>query len=192
VNRPLAGIFVGGDGSRMGGLAKGLLRTSDGRTVVERSRAVLESAGARIVLVGAGRAYDGLGLEVLADEPHGIGPLGGLLALLRVAGDAPALALAGDMPFVTRALVARLVAADDGAAIVAPRRDGRWEPLCARYHPARVLPLARAHARSGNHSLQLLLEAAGAIELSLAPGEATQLHDWDTPDDVSGGPAVPT
>lgn len=180
----LAGIFVGGAGARMGGIAKGLLRTEDGVGIVERLRGVLERLGLPVVLVGARREYEGLGIEVVADEPSGIGPLGGLLALLRRAHDAPALALACDMPFVSGALVERLLEASNDAPIVAPRRDGRWEPLCARYEPARVVPIARALASTREHSMQRLLRDCGAVELCLRPDEAGQLRDWDTPGDL--------
>ncbi len=78
----VAGIFVGGAGARMGGRAKGLLRAPDGRTIVERWCAVLEASGIRdIVLVGVRGAYVGIRLETIDDEPRGIGPLGGLIAL---------------------------------------------------------------------------------------------------------------
>jgi molybdopterin-guanine dinucleotide biosynthesis protein A len=180
----LAGIFVGGAGTRMGGVAKGMMRTADGRTIVERWRAVLEGLGLAIVLVGAREGYCRLGIEAVEDEPPGIGPLGGLVALMRRADAQPVLALACDMPFVSSALVERLLRAPHDAAIVAPRRDDRWEPLCARYDAARVLAPALARARSSDHSLQRLLNEAGAVALTLARHEYDQLHDWDTPGDV--------
>jgi molybdopterin-guanine dinucleotide biosynthesis protein A len=169
----------------MGGLAKGLLRGPDGATLVERWRAMLAELGVPVVLVGEAAAYAHLGLPVLPDEPPGVGPLGGLIALLRHAGAARALAFACDMPFVSRALVERLLAAPSDAPVVAPRRDTRWEPLCARYEPARVLPLALARAASPHHALQALLDEAGAAALPLVPHEAAELRDWDTPADVT-------
>jgi molybdopterin-guanine dinucleotide biosynthesis protein A len=183
--RAVAGVFVGGAAVRMGGLAKGLLRGSDGATLVERWRVMLEELGIAVVLVGDAAAYAHLGLPMLKDEPPGVGPLGGLVALLRHAGTIPALAFACDMPFVSRALVERLLAAPSDAPIVAPRRDARWEPLCARYDPVRVLPLALARAASSHHSLQPLLDAADAAALPLLPDEDAELRDWDSPGDVT-------
>jgi molybdopterin-guanine dinucleotide biosynthesis protein A len=88
------------------------------------------------------------------------------------------------MPFVSRALVGRLLAAPADAPIVAPRRDARWEPLCARYEASRVLPLAVARAASPHRSLQRLLDEAGAAALPLLPHEDAELRDWDSPADV--------
>jgi molybdopterin-guanine dinucleotide biosynthesis protein A len=184
VKHGLAGIFVGGAGTRMGGVAKGLMRTVHGTTIVEHLRGLVEGLGLRVVLVGAGGAYADLGLEVVADQPSGIGPLGGLLALLQRANHTRVLALACDMPFVSGELLERLLAASNDAPIVAPRRDGRWEPLCARYDAARVVPQAMALARERDHSLQRLLGEHGAIELPLDSDDANQLRDWDTPEDV--------
>jgi molybdenum cofactor guanylyltransferase len=182
--KPLAGVFVGGRGSRMGGVPKGLLRGPDGATLVDRWRALLDEVGAETVLVGRAQAYDSSDLPVIDDEPPGIGPLGGLVGLLRRAGERPVLALACDMPFVSRALVEALLAAPAHAAIVAPRRNGLWEPLCARYDGVRVLPVASRRAASAEHSLQRLLNDVGAVELELPPGGWDELTDWDTPEDV--------
>jgi molybdopterin-guanine dinucleotide biosynthesis protein A len=199
VSRPLAGVFVGGAGRRMGGTAKGLLRAPDGVTLIERWRGLLTGAGCDVVLVGASDAYAvakaGGGarggtepgeeaFESIADDPPGVGPLGGLCALLRRAGARPALALACDLPFVSARLLERLVSAPP-AGIVAPRHDGRWEPLFARYEAATALPVALDLLAQGRRALQALLDAAGARPLAVSDQELLELRDWDTPDDVA-------
>jgi molybdopterin-guanine dinucleotide biosynthesis protein A len=181
----VAGIFVGGSALRMGGRAKGLLPAPDGIPIVERWCAMLRARGVGVVLVGDAGAYAHLDLEHIADDPPGIGPLGGLVALLRRAGASRALAFACDMPFVTRELVERLHTAPSEAAILAPKRGDRWEPLCARYDPSRVLPLAVDQAQSSDHSLLHLLDRAGADTLPLTRTEEDQLNDWDSPADLT-------
>ena len=185
MSRVLAGVFVGGRGTRMGGVPKGLMRTPEGTTIAQRLHQLLVASGAEVVLVGASEAYASMGLESLPDEPPGVGPLGGLASLLRRAGGAPAIAIACDMPYVSAALVTRLVAAAP-APIVAPRRDGRWEPLCARYDATRVLPVVERLLADGRHALQALLDEAGAVALALSADEALELRDWDVPADVVG------
>lgn len=182
----VAGIFVGGRASRMGGLAKGLLEAPSGGPIVVRTRRLVESIGGECVLVGAHPAYAELGVGVVADDPGAEGPLAGLLALLALAGERVALALACDMPFLERPLLERLLHEEAGAPVVAPRRraadKGRevWEPLFARYDARAVLPVARALAQRGERSLQALLDAAHARPLPLGPEEEAQLEDWDT------------
>jgi molybdopterin-guanine dinucleotide biosynthesis protein A len=179
----VAGIFVGGASRRMG-QPKGLLRTTDGVTLVERWRALASELGIEPVLVGVRPEYAGLALPQLADEPGGVGPIGGLAALLRLAGERRALALACDMPFVTPSDVEALLAAPR-ASVVAPRREGRGEPLSARYDSPRVLPIVRARIEAGRRSLQGLLDEAGASEIALS---ADHLDDWDAPEDVRRRP----
>jgi molybdopterin-guanine dinucleotide biosynthesis protein A len=183
----IAGIFVGGRSTRMGGRPKGLLTAPEGGTLVERCVRVLAAAGIDdVVLVGANRAYASLRLSVIEDTPPGTGPLGGLLALLAYAsraGAAGAIALACDMPFVSGTLLARLRAAGS-APIVAPRRAGRWEPLCARYE-LRAAAAGGTRVATGDYSLQRWLDDAGALELPLADDESEELRDWDAPGDLA-------
>lgn len=173
----LAGIFVGGASSRMGGAPKGLLRAGE-VTLVDRWRAIFDELGVEQVLVGRRPEYASVPLRAIEDEPPGVGPIGGLAALLREAGERRALAVACDMPFVAREDVLALMEAPR-AAVVAPRRAGRWEPLCAIYAPE-VLSIARARIEAGQTSLQGLLEAAGAVEIELP---SAHLEDWDSPQD---------
>jgi molybdopterin-guanine dinucleotide biosynthesis protein A len=187
----IAGVFVGGAGKRMGERAKGLLEAPGGGTLVDRWLSVLHEVGvARVLLVGSHPAYRTLGLETIDDEPSGVGPIGGLAALLRGAGASRALALACDMPFVSAGLVQRLIAAPE-APVVAPWRNGRWEPLCARYDAARVLPIALRRIEARQYALHLLLAEAGAAPLPLEPGDKPELRDWDTPEDMQHSALAP-
>jgi molybdopterin-guanine dinucleotide biosynthesis protein A len=180
----VAGIFVGGASSRMGGRPKGLLATPSGPTIVERLRALCESISLPAVLVGASEAYAHLGLPAVADAAPGAGPLAGLVGLLRTSDADAVVALACDLPYLTAALVERLARSPSTAAALAPLRDGRYEPLFARYDRARVLPLAEAQLATGDRSLQRLLRAAAAEPFPVADDEWSLLADWDEPGDA--------
>lgn len=188
----LIGIFIGGRSTRMGGIPKGTLREPHGpRTLVERLLQVTRSAvaGSEPVLVGEAAGYEHLELERLRDEPPGIGPLGGLIALLNAGQNrncAQVLALACDLPFVNEAVLERLVAHAPEAAAVAPHCEGRWQPLCARYSPIRALPAARAAVNAREHALKRVLDRLGADAepLPLSASEQALLADWDDPNDV--------
>jgi molybdopterin-guanine dinucleotide biosynthesis protein A len=182
---PRLGIFVGGAARRMGGAPKGLLRAPDGRTIVERWQALAREVGLPALLVGDAGAYAGLGLDAVADARPGAGPLSGLVGLLRARADAQVVAVACDMPHMTAPLLARLASSPSRAAVLAPARDGRFEPLFARYERARVLPLAEAQLQTGDLSLQRLLRAAGAEAFELAADEWPLLVDWDEPADAT-------
>ena len=181
----LAGIFVGGQSTRMEGRPKGLLLAKSGETLVERWRTMFAALAIEVVLVGRHDAYAGVGLEQLADDPPGIGPLGGLIALLSRAGGGDVIAVACDMPFVSGALLEKLAAWAPGAPAVAPRSEGRWEPLFARYSARGALVCARERAARREHSLQGLLDELSAEPLPLRADEIAQLRDWDTPADLT-------
>lgn len=191
----LFGILVGGQSRRMGGKPKGNL-DAGGQPLVARTielcRALVPaSAAEHVLLVGDSRAYD-VDVPRLADAPAGVGPLGGLCALLGLALERQcrAVALAVDLPHLDAALLARLLVEHDSALALAPREGGRWQPLFARYRPARVLPVVHELLARRESALQAVFHALGAdaVELELSPVERERLHDWDTPADVLAYP----
>lgn len=173
----VAGIFVGGASRRMGGRPKGLLTTADGRTLIDRWRAVFDELGVAVVLVGRRPEYADVDLPQLDDDPPGSGPLGGLAALLAYASPRRAIAVACDMPFVPAEDLERLLRAGGSAA---PRRDARWEPLCAVYTPD-ALPVVRRRLETGQRSLQALLDELSPTAVAVPP---RHLDDWDAPEDI--------
>ena len=181
---PLLAIFVGGASSRMGGRPKGLLRAPSGESIVERWRSLAATVGIPVVLVGDGGPYAKLGMKAIADDIPGAGPLSGLVGLFRSRLDTQIVAVACDMPYVTDALLRRLAFAETDAAVLAPRRDGRFEPLFARYDRVRVSPLAEQQLAGADRSLQKLLRNAGAQPFALNDEEWPLLADWDEPADA--------
>lgn len=193
----VVGILVGGQGRRMGGFPKGKLEV-DGtplvRRVVDASRqAGLEVFGVEleVVLVGDSEAYPMEGVVRIADEPAGVGPLGGLRALLRHASarGRPVVALAVDLPYVSAPVIARLLREQPGLAAFAPRSADRWEPLFARYQSAVVLEVVESLVEAGRRSLQRVFHELGSAagELSLSQPERRSLVDWDCPEDMPDG-----
>lgn len=191
----LFGILVGGQSRRMGGRAKGNL-DAGGQLLLERTIALCRavaptSADEPVLLVGDARAYAAQ-VPRLADAPAGVGPLGGLCALLGAALErgCQAVALAVDLPHIDAPLLARLIVEHEWAQALAPREEGRWQPLFARYRPEQVLPIVQGLLARRESALQAVFHGlgAGAVELELSPVERARLHDWDTPEDVLAHP----
>ena len=57
------GILIGGKGSRMGGIAKGLLKAPSGETIVARLSRIAGELALRPVLIGERPEYAGSPLE---------------------------------------------------------------------------------------------------------------------------------
>jgi molybdopterin-guanine dinucleotide biosynthesis protein A len=167
----------------MGGRDKAELRTADGEALLDRLLRLGAALQLECVVVGGGARS---GAIVLADDPTGVGPIGGLRALLVHAGAGPALALACDLPYVSAALISRLAQAPGSAPVLAPRdpETGKWQPLFARYDAPRVLPSLEAAIASGVRSFQTWLRGVHVEELALSPEERTLLRDWDEPQDL--------
>lgn len=192
MNRIIIGIFVGGAGKRMGGVAKGLLEApASQESLIERTLRVCREAlpDAAPHLVGPSAAYAALGLPQVSDDPGGIGPIGGLRGLLLRASEGGAkqvLALACDLPFIDAATLSQLGEPLTTAARV-PIVAGRSQPLAAAYSPnATLAAVDRALAR-GRHALMAVLEELGEDTEQIAGGEvlARALTDWDTPADMT-------
>ncbi|HTA88366.1 MAG TPA: molybdenum cofactor guanylyltransferase [Polyangiaceae bacterium] len=188
----IIGIFVGGAGKRMGGVAKGSLKTPAGdETLLTRLlRICADSAPEAVVyLVGQAPSYATLGLTQLADEPREVGPIGGLRSLLRQAqadGARRALALACDLPFIDQTMIRLLSAPLDSAARV-PVVAGRFQPLAATYAPIPGLAaIDRALAANQHALMRVLAELGTDTERFEVDGQhAHAFRDWDTPDDIA-------
>ncbi|MEJ2679425.1 MAG: molybdenum cofactor guanylyltransferase [Gemmatimonadota bacterium] len=136
---PFGAILAGGHNRRYG--APKALAHVGGERIIDRVVRALHGATPDLVLLtNQPELFAGLGLPTRADRRPGLGPLGGLHTALhwaREAGRPGILAVAGDMPFLSADLLARMadLAVTDGADVVVPESDNRRgvEPLCAYY-----------------------------------------------------------
>ena len=170
---PSAAILAGGAAIRFGGRDKSALVVG-GRTILERQLDVLSPVTDDLMLVGPDRV-DAIGpaghvnLRAVPDRVPGQGPLGGLDAALAAARDEVVFLLACDMPFVTSALVAHLIALatsagdTDRPSIVVPVTDRGYHPLCAVYTRACQAMVAR-HLAERRLALKDLLSVMSTNE----------------------------
>ncbi|MCA9579728.1 MAG: NTP transferase domain-containing protein [Sandaracinaceae bacterium] len=185
----------------MGGQPKGLLSVPGGDEplVLHALRAGVHAGLSAAWLVGDLAAYDApvhvaqaawprYLLGRLTDDPPGVGPLGGLRALLAAASEhrfEHVVVVACDMPYVDGPLFAQLATHASAAPVLAARRGPRapWEPMLARYRPEQVLPALDATIASGARSFQALFQQVSPERFD-GPGVAAALDDWDHPSDV--------
>jgi molybdopterin-guanine dinucleotide biosynthesis protein A len=165
------------------------LRLPGGETLLDRQIWCLREAGARRVLVSTQRGRDYRGADGLVyDSAENEGPLAGIAAGLRAAGEGLVLALAVDMPRVDpghfRGLLRQI---DDAPALgIVPVCDGIIEPLMAVY-PAALSASAEARLKAGQDSPRDWVKqeaATGRLRLWPAPASwHTAARSWNTPDD---------
>jgi molybdopterin-guanine dinucleotide biosynthesis protein A len=190
-------ILAGGGATRMGGRPKGL-ELVGGRRIVDRlADAMREAFGAPPLLVA--NAPDAAtwcpDLPLVSDARPGMGALGGIHTAV-VAGPAPVVLAAWDMPFVTPDLLRALAAGLDGADACLPESGGRRgvEPLCAAYGPACVAAIERALDDGDLRAIGFHRHIAVTIlplEAVRACGDPARLFlNVNTPDDLARAEAT--
>ncbi len=154
-------LVAGGQATRFGGLATGLLEIG-GEPIAARSLRLFRGLFGD-VLVGANdpASYAAFGARIVADRVAGKGAPGGLDAAL-AAATTPWIFTAGcDMPFLSEAPIRFLAARRAGAPAVAVVWRGRLEPLHAVWSRAARDAVERL-VRAGDPSMWAIARAIGA------------------------------
>lgn len=163
------------------GRDKALLPHPSGGTLLEKQAGLLESLGGPVFLLsGNGRRYPALGYPEIPDVQREAGPVGGILAALRDAGDEEALILAVDLPFLSedslRLILDRKARADVTLASV----DGEAQPVAGLWRSSAIPALEEA-LKSGNRKLHDVLFE---LELCLIDLPEKELENWNEPGDL--------
>lgn len=102
-------VLAGGSGSRLGGVAKGLIEL-EGRPLIERHRVLAEALGAKVLIVTRRpEPYRRFGLPICTDEAEALGPAAGIVAGLRASTTAGVLFVGCDMAMLTAPVLAALL-----------------------------------------------------------------------------------
>lgn len=184
VGPPVGALLAGGAGRRIGG-DKAVVELL-GRPLLEYPLTALrEALGDGDVRVVAKRdtvlpPLRGLaGVWIEPDEPQH--PLAGILHALKLARGRPVLAVAGDLPLLTAAVLRSLVECDlEGSTAVIASAGGRLQPLCAVYTPAAARLLLGAVERAAR--MTEAVEALGARIIDM-PDERP-FFNVNAPDDL--------
>jgi molybdenum cofactor guanylyltransferase len=126
-------IPAGGKSTRMG--ADKAFVEYGGRTLLARALDLARSVTPEVRIVGSAEKF-ALFAPVVEDVFCDCGPLGGIHAALRASETELNVMLAVDMPFVSWAFLQYLTSQAGNApeaAVVVPRGNGNWQPLCAVY-----------------------------------------------------------
>lgn len=124
-------ILAGGKATRFGGIDKRELVVS-GRTIFARQCDVLGTLVAEIIVSSP---HDIAGYRTVRDAVAGAGPLAGIAAGLAASTTPWLLVVAGDMPFLSRALIELMLdATRDDVDAVGVRVAGLPEPLVSVIH----------------------------------------------------------
>ena len=140
-----------------------LLLEVGGATLVERVAGALSPRCEELILAGGEAAPPGV--RAIAASRPGEGPLAGMEAGLAAARHPLVFVAAGDMPFLSSALVDHLLGVlRAGGALAAVPDDGRGShPLCAAYSRDGVLPPLRSALDAGVRAAREFLRALDGV-----------------------------
>jgi molybdopterin-guanine dinucleotide biosynthesis protein A len=194
-----AAILAGGRARRLGGADKASLIVGGVRIIEHQLAALAPVADDIRIVAGNPSRYAGLQVPVIADAIDGAGPLGGLFTALSDARHEWVVVLACDLPFLSAALLERLVAeirpalshvegTGEQIDAVVPRSARGLEPLCAVYRRG-CAAAARARIDRGDLAVVGLLTDLRVRELgphALAPyDDGTLFENVNTPHDYA-------
>jgi len=164
-------ILAGGEGRRFG--SDKLLAEVDGVEMLLRViKAAKEAVSEVYISMGSAESstprLSGLiettGLEVIRDDIHGIGPIGGLYTAFRQLDSEWVLLVAGDMPFLTSECLLALIAetSPDVDAVVAREPSGRLHPVAGCYRSS-VMPDIESCLEQGDFAMRSLILGLNSV-----------------------------
>jgi molybdopterin-guanine dinucleotide biosynthesis protein A len=181
-------VLAGGNATRLPGK---LALPIDGEPMLARVLRALSATGIPCLIAAGARKSDAIaenvGAPVVYDEHPGEGPLAALVSAAAEIGTPFFFAVAGDMPGIDAAFVARIVAAAEAAgwpdAIVPSHADGTIEPLAALYKREPWLAAARAALATYRRNVSAALDGLRVTYYHVVPEDAPALANVNTPSD---------
>jgi molybdenum cofactor guanylyltransferase len=150
-------ILAGGQGLRLGGVSKGLLRL-EGQTFLERLLSLRPHFQETFIIANEPAAYAPCDVPIHPDAWPGRGAPGGVCTALIRAQTPWVLAVGCDMPFVKWETILLLLARRRDAEVVAFEEGGRLQPFPALYQTK--LSDSWARHLPENPSLRMLMAQA--------------------------------
>ncbi len=178
----MTGVVLAGGGSRRMGRDKAQLKLN-GLTLLECQVEKLRALGAKEILISGSSAPPGT--RSVPDLFPGCGPLAGLEACLREAGNEACVVLCVDTPLVPPDLLRELyrVRQESGCDAAVAEHGGLLEPLIGVYRSA-LADAAAALLREGRRSVRALLDRADTRIVTYT-GDASALLNCNDPTDYA-------
>jgi molybdopterin-guanine dinucleotide biosynthesis protein A len=185
-------IFAGGRATRLDGVNKALLDVG-GVSIVERILAALGPLiDERVLLANDATLAEQQDVRLIFDPSPHAGVLPALAAGLEAAAGDLCLAVACDMPFVSRRLFEHMLEVQqrDGVDVVIPRTEGFLEPMHAVYRRLPTLEAIRAALERGEQRMISYLSAVRVREIDetewrVVDPHGTAFFNVNTPADLA-------
>jgi molybdopterin-guanine dinucleotide biosynthesis protein A len=124
-------ILAGGKSRRMK-TDKALIKFND-RTLLENQIDLLNPIFNKIIISANSQNYSFANLQIINDEQSDLGPIGGILSVLKKVKTDYVFIISVDMPLITTGLIKHLISKKANYDIVLPVFNDKYEPTCAVY-----------------------------------------------------------
>ena len=175
-------VLAGGKSSRMGE-DKGLV-SFRGRTLVEYPLELLSSLCKQVLISTNNQEYNRFGHPLVSDQFTFRAPINGIYSALNKSNTAHNLMIATDMPFVSVALLKRILNHAEGYDMVVPTwPDGKAEPLCGYYNKS-ILPVLSKQLSTGNYAIKELTKISRCYRMNMNEEERMQFINLNQSQDL--------
>lgn len=186
----IAAFVLAGGASRRMGRDKALLEL-DGVPMIVRMARLAGSRVASVTVIGPPERYASLGLGVVPDRWHGVGPLGGIATALSESLVDWNLILGCDLPYLTSEWIVWLIARalESPAQAVVPESQQGLEPLAAMYRKNCELAFSSAVKRGvrrvSEALAEIFFEKVTASEWHALGSTDMLFHNMNAPEDFA-------
>jgi molybdopterin-guanine dinucleotide biosynthesis protein A len=183
-------VLAGGENSRYGGKPKTSIIV-DGTTIIERTTGILNQLFESVVIVtNRPENFSELrNCRLTSDIFRGAGPLGGLHAAMNSVDTGALLLVAGDMPYVSAAVIDQLIGSWNKQACEAliPLHNGHMEPLFALYSVSLKERLEEFLTLGSSFAIRdfLKLVETEYFEIDITEYKKDPFANINTPDDMT-------
>jgi len=177
---PFHGIVLAGGASRRMGQDKAFLEV-DGKPLIAHALDALHGATDRTVIGGDAARIGPLGVEHLADESPGAGPVPAIVAALRASAAPLTVILPCDLPFITAESIDRLCSVLGDGDVAVPLVTGRVAWLPSVWRTSVGPEIERLHA-TDVRSVRRLASALRVVHF--IDSNPQQWRDADRPADL--------
>ena len=177
-------ILAGGRSTRMG-TDKGLVELN-GIPMIQHVINVVKNVSDQIFIISNSEEYVKFNLQVICDEIHEIGPLGGLITGLRNTTSKWNLFIGCDMPYINVEVISLLIKNKSDCHAIIPRHHDQIEPLCALYHSA-ALPIFEKQVSFGNYKVHDAISKLNIVEIKVPSflfQDKNPFQNMNTPSDL--------
>jgi len=129
----ITGVVLAGGKSQRMKTDKALIKFND-KTLLENQLDLLKPIFSSVFISANTDNYSFTNVSIIKDEQIDLGPIGGILSILKSVETDYVFVISVDIPMITPELIKNIISEKENHDIVLPVFNGKYEPTCAVYN----------------------------------------------------------